>query len=105
MSQRILINQQDAVEKYSSDTLTSVHIRSLDTSRQINNALRSQLETQKSFAFTDFSGRPVEHEGGIPDDLSVEVRVEHTVSVQRDPAALDREDYRRPRVMWDPRIA
>lgn len=120
---------------------TSHHItsRTLDTSREINEALRSQFETtrthkshsSKSSTMHISSGGDLESrclpvrasdpqnwdqyhgengmlplpEGGdgAEDPLDVRVRVERVLIVEPNRALLLKEDYRRPRVVWDAR--
>lgn len=110
MSQRILIKQREAAEKYSADkTMLECSGYKLDSCREINDALRSQVNLKSRAIFVDpFKSNPVTRSFNrnpvdADDEFSVEVHVEQSVSrsVCQDPEAFEREDYRQHRVMWD----
>ena len=90
-------------------TQTSIDItQSLDTSHAINNALRSQFESPKtSFleptASTIHSLRHHRLET-LHEDVEVQVRVERTIIIEHDSSMPQMENYRKPRVSWDPRV-
>ncbi|EJD05499.1 uncharacterized protein FOMMEDRAFT_17789 [Fomitiporia mediterranea MF3/22] len=147
MSQRILLRQREFADKYSKSSALSsgsdeVSVsQRLDTTREINDALRSQFETYTSkpsfsqshshhsrtwshgrrvheraeldldeptSATTDRDSRssPTDRRQSANDvesGFDVQVRIERTVKVAHLPpaAALGRETYRKPRVMWE----
>ncbi|KAH8116225.1 hypothetical protein DFH11DRAFT_1542981 [Phellopilus nigrolimitatus] len=122
MSQRILIKQKalhliailkpEYAEKYAESERSYEVTLALDTTREINNALRSQFETTvKSSPFIDtFAVTSLRSQSTHPgsqevsqSELDVQVRIEQTVVVERNAAAMRRESYRTPRVLWGSR--
>ncbi|TDL24640.1 hypothetical protein BD410DRAFT_786167 [Rickenella mellea] len=118
MSQRIILHQREAAEDYASQGMEIT--RELDTSREINKALRTQFETTKS-GLTDLVSATMSRHRSLPmrspgsgrghgdeDDsasveLDVRVHVEESVEVSYTEDTLTRENYRRPKVIWDSR--
>ena len=106
---------EDASEKYaSSEDLSNysyiIRTQSLDTSREINQALRSQFDTsksQKASASRLTSMLSSSRNGTVSDaesQVHVEVRVEKRVQVRYDPEVLERENYRKTRTMQESRF-
>ncbi|KAI5121806.1 hypothetical protein M0805_009798 [Coniferiporia weirii] len=130
LSQRILIRQRDYADKYAKSSTDCEVTLPLDTTREINDALRSQLEIttaagkaaplgDNAFAIASLRssstceapphpypyhyppGGAAWREAGEPQsEFDVRVRIERTVVVERNPDVLLRENYRHPRVMW-----
>lgn len=130
-------------QTYITDTTQHITSRTLDTSREINDALRSQFETTRTHKSRS-SKSSVVHITGIGDTErgyyrtydtrnnegrqcntsdgatvtvsstsggeaaaenppDVRVRIERVLVVEPNPALLQRESYRSPRVAWDMR--
>ena len=107
----------EAAEKYAEGSVITVSAsHRLDSSHDINNALRGgqlQFEVRQKPDFdtgipvvvsrrqNNTARTPESSDIGDCNEFSVEVRIEQTISMQRDPEAIFPGDYRRPRVMWD----
>jgi len=87
MSQRILIHIHDAAEVRAHQRVIVSH--QLSAPRDITHAMRTQFNGGKDGAETSTG------------DLGVQVQIEQAVMVDYDPVAFGRENYRKPRVIWD----
>jgi len=85
MSQRILIHIHEAAEDRAQGRVVVTH--QISAPRDITHAMRSQFNSGKDG-----------FDSGTPGDLDVQVQIEQAVMVDYDCA---REDYRKPRVVWD----
>lgn len=108
MSQKILIHLREAAaERHDA---TQVISRPLHSPRSISYAMRSQFETKDTQLDEEFaiSGTPAGDGHMLSDlvhdlsdvELDVQVQVEHSVTVEYDPDAYERESYHTPRVVW-----
>jgi len=77
----------DAAEERAHQRVLVSH--QLSAPRDITNAMRTQFNGGKDGAETSTG------------DLGVQVQIEQAVMVDYDPVVYGREDYRRPRVIWD----
>lgn len=77
----------DAAEERARQRIIVTH--QLSAPRDITHAMRSQFNGAKDGDDTNTS------------DLGVQVQIEQAVMVDYDPVAYGRENYRRPRVIWD----
>jgi len=87
MSQRILIHIHEAAEDRSRGRIVVTH--QISGPRDITHAMRSQFNGGKDAVETTATG-----------DLDVQVQIEQAVMVDYD---YRREDYQKPRVIWDPK--
>jgi hypothetical protein len=87
MSQRILIHIHDAAEERARQRIIVTH--QLAAPRDITHAMRTQFD----------GGKDGDEMTGS--DIGVQVQIEQAVMVDYDPIAYGRENYRKPRVIWD----
>lgn len=86
MSQRVLIHIHEAAEERTHQRIFVTH--QISAPRDISNAMRNQ-----------FNGSTKDGAEPTNEDLDVQVQIEQAVMVDYDP--YGREDYRKPRVIWD----
>jgi len=89
MSQRILIHIHEAAEERAHQSI--IVARQLSAPRDVTHAMRNQFNGGKG------------ETGSVVDDLGVQVQIEQAVMVDYNPTAYSRENYRKPRVIWDQR--
>ncbi|KAG6866666.1 hypothetical protein C0991_000776 [Blastosporella zonata] len=96
MSQRLLLHLHDVSRKRRNESIEEAItvMQHLDSAHQISHALRSQFERKSGPTFDltipDFE---LDHDHG--DDIEVQVRVEHTVELDRRLRTYELENYSR----------
>jgi len=103
MSQRILIRIRDVAAEFDQQVDSVIITRNLQSGKDVTKAIRSQFDSKSPILGLGHAPKSPEANTNADVELDVQVRVEHSVSIEYQSWDRDKDHQRKPSFAWDSR--